>query len=243
MPLVIGSMRALRIIFDGFRGAAWNMAFDLALLEKCARDGVATLRIYGFSPSAVTLGRFRPLSDVDLEAAAEAGVDVVRRPSGGGTVFHDEEGEVTYSVAVPLDWVGEPWRLYRAVCGGLAGELQGLGLDASYKEPNDVLVGGLKVSGSAQVVRGGCVLQHGTLMYATRLWLLKRLVPGARRVTTLSEALGRSVGYVEAARIIVSAVEKGLGVEASPGGFGLDEMEAARRLRRGVVVVSEGKRV
>ncbi|GEM_PF-5565196 len=235
-------MRAIRIVFDGFRPAAWNMAYDEALLNTSPRRGTAVLRLYGFSPSAVTLGRFRPLSDVDLEEAERMCVDVVRRPSGGGTVFHDEEGEMTYSLVVPLDWVGSADELFRRVCGSLAARLREMGLPASYKEPNDVLVGGRKVSGSAQLVRGGFVLQHGTLMYATRLGLLRRLLPGAGGVTTLEAELGRRVGYGEALEIVMGAVARGLGVEALEGGYSLDEAVEAHRIyhaARGRVVLGK----
>ncbi len=237
-------MPVIRIVFDGFRPAAWNMAYDEALLNSCVRHGSATLRVYGFSPGAVTLGRFRPLSDVDLGAAERLRVDVVRRPSGGGTVFHDELGEVTYCVAVPLSWVGVAENLFRRVCGSLAARLREMGLPATYKELNDVLIRGRKVSGSAQLVRGGCVMQHGTLMYATRLDVLRRLLPGAKNVTTLEAELGRRVSYGEALGVVVDAVTRGLGVEAREGGYSFEEaLEAYRIFHVNKNRVVPGKRV
>ena len=68
-----------------------------ALLDACARGEIpGAVRLYGFAPACLSLGRMQPIDDVDLEACARDGVDVVRRPSGGRAVLHDQE--VTYSV-------------------------------------------------------------------------------------------------------------------------------------------------
>ena len=74
-----------------------NMARDLALLDACARREIpGAVRLYGFDPACLSLGRMQSLDDVDFEACARDGVDVVRRPSGGRAVLHDQE--VTYAV-------------------------------------------------------------------------------------------------------------------------------------------------
>ena len=81
---------------------AWNMAVDLALLRGLpTAAGRPTLRLYGWARPTVSLGRFQGLEGVDLEACRESGVDVVRRPTGGRGVLHDDE--VTYSVAAGCD--------------------------------------------------------------------------------------------------------------------------------------------
>ena len=70
---------------------------DLELLDACARGEIpGAVRLYGFAPACLSLGRMQPIDDVDLDACARDGVDVVRRPSGGRAVLHDQE--VTYSV-------------------------------------------------------------------------------------------------------------------------------------------------
>ena len=74
-----------------------NMRRDLALLDACARGEIpGAVRLYGFTPACLSLGRMQSMDDVDFEACARDGVDVVRRPSGGRAVLHDQE--VTYSV-------------------------------------------------------------------------------------------------------------------------------------------------
>src|SRR4030042_3700244 len=80
--------------------AAVNMAIDEAILNaRIANQVPNTLRLYRWQPSAVSIGKNqKPENEVYLDTAKKLGVDVVRRISGGGTVYHDFEGEVTYSV-------------------------------------------------------------------------------------------------------------------------------------------------
>ena len=93
---IAGELR-LQLIIDPPAPGAENMARDVALLDACARGEIpGAVRLYGFDPACLSLGRMQALEDVDLEACATDGVDVVRRPSGGRAVLHDQE--VTYSV-------------------------------------------------------------------------------------------------------------------------------------------------
>ncbi|MEE9488937.1 MAG: lipoate--protein ligase family protein, partial [Thermoplasmata archaeon] len=74
------------------------MALDEAILEA-RRDGRVrpTLRLYGWSPPAVSIGYFQRLDEeVHTGTCEDLGIDVVRRITGGGAVLHDKE--VTYSV-------------------------------------------------------------------------------------------------------------------------------------------------
>ncbi|HEY8674210.1 MAG TPA: hypothetical protein VIM76_10690, partial [Candidatus Dormibacteraeota bacterium] len=84
------------LIIDAPGPGAANMLRDLALLDACARGEIRrAVRLYGFQPACLSLGRMQPMSDVVLDACARDGVDVVRRPSGGRAVLHDQE--VTYT--------------------------------------------------------------------------------------------------------------------------------------------------
>src|ERR1039457_3557490 len=86
----------LGLIIDEPAPGEENMRRDLSLLDACAAGEIAgAVRLYGFNPACLSLGRMQALDDVDLEACARDGVDVVRRPSGGRAVLHHQEG--TYS--------------------------------------------------------------------------------------------------------------------------------------------------
>jgi len=146
--------------------AAYNMALDEAIAEAVAfRVAGPTMRFYGWEPAAVSIGRFQKLEEVvDLESCRRLGVDVVRRSTGGGAVFHDQE--MTYSVICPEDMMPADINdAYREIGGWIVNALKFLGIDGTFEPINDVLVNGKKISGSAQSRRKGIFVQHGTLIY------------------------------------------------------------------------------
>ncbi len=151
-------------VFDAFR----NMALDEAISEAITNgSSEATIRFYEWKPSAVSIGYFQSLErEVNAEACKRYGVDVVRRRTGGGAVYHDTEGEITYSViakeAVFPKGIIES---YREICGWIVEGLANLGISAHFHPINDIIVNGKKISGNAQTRRNGILLQHGTVLY------------------------------------------------------------------------------
>ncbi len=148
--------------------AAMNMALDEVAGES-VRNGSSppTIRFYSYKPGAVSIGYFQCIKDeVNLDVCRELGIDCVRRFTGGGAVYHDCDGEITYSISAPLGMF--PRNIiesYRMICGLVAGGLGRLGIKAKFRPVNDILVENKKISGSAQTRRGGVLLQHGTLLY------------------------------------------------------------------------------
>jgi lipoate-protein ligase A len=151
--------------FDAFM----NMALDEAIMEG-VRSGktLPTIRFYGWKPSAISIGYFQGLrNEVNLEACRKAGVDVVRRMTGGGAVYHDMDGEVTYSIIGPLSiFPSNIIESYQFICSDLISALETLGIKAHFQPINDIMVEEQKISGNAQTRRGGVLLQHGTILYA-----------------------------------------------------------------------------
>jgi len=154
------------------------MAADLALLDAVAAGGAPRLRLYRWTPPALSLGRFQPDTDVDRAACRSRGVEVVRRPTGGRALLHG--ADLTYAVAMPrpLGPAGRVDALYRTIAAGLVAGLASLGVDARIGEDRsaagpacfaaaqgaDLRVGDRKLCGSAQVQRGPVVLQHGSIL-------------------------------------------------------------------------------
>lgn len=107
------------------------MALDQTLLEAaCEEDFVPTLRFYRWSPPALSIGRFQPIDDVDLDSCAAEGIEVTRRPTGGKSILHLDD--FTYSIVMPRgfplpDGVVEAYRL---ISEGILLALERLGLDA-----------------------------------------------------------------------------------------------------------------
>lgn len=204
---------------DGENSATYNMAKDLALLEKCQ---VPVLRLYSWSPSAVSIGRFQSLNDeVDVQKCKEKKVSVVRRVTGGGAVFHD--AEVTYSVCIPVQEnlvSTDITKSYKEICGAVMRGLKILGVNPTYEPINDICISGKKVSGCAQTRKNGILLQHGTILMKVdpeKMFQMLR-VPQEKmrdkivksvkeRVTALSDMLQREVMKAE----VIDALVKGFG--------------------------------
>ena len=146
--------------------AAEAMALEESLLESVSGGGPPTIRFWCWDPTAVTLGRFQDVEqEVDLDLCRELGVDVVRRMSGGGTVYHARDREFVYSVTapegeLPRDVVGA----YSEVLGLVMGGLSMLGLSPRIKDDNNLMLGDLKVSGNSQRRSAGVLQVHGTVL-------------------------------------------------------------------------------
>ena len=161
-----------RVIGLETHDAYLNMALDEAISEGLrAGSSPPTIRFYNWEPSAVSIGYFQGIRDeVNLEVCREHGVDCIRRWTGGGAVYHDFEGEITYSVIAPAGiFPKNIIESYGLICGWLVKGLESLGIEAEFRPVNDILVKGKKISGSAQTRRGGIFLQHGTLLYGLDL--------------------------------------------------------------------------
>jgi len=238
----------LRLISSGALPGALNMGIDEALLSAVAEGrSLPALRLYRWSPPCVTIGYFQSLAaEVDLAACKADRVDVVRRLTGGGAVFHDKE--ITYSLVVPLGHPLAPDEIlesYRRVCSGIVAGLGLLGVESSFAPINDIVAGGRKVSGNAQTRRNGCLLQHGTVLLgldAERMFSLLK-VPSEKhrdlsegkagsRVTSLRAILGREVGYEEAARALAQGCSAAWNTELVPDQLGAAELTVAEGLSR-----------
>jgi lipoate-protein ligase A len=158
-------------VHDGFM----NMAIDEAVSEGVSK-GVSppTVRFYRWKPSAVSIGCFQSLVDeVDVKKCEELGIDYVRRRTGGGAVYHDYNGEITYSVIAPVKFFPKSiTESYKVICGWIIDGLKLLGVEGYFQPINDIIVGGKKISGNAQTRRGNVLLQHGTILYDLDLKLM-----------------------------------------------------------------------
>ncbi len=198
-----------RLLETGANNGAMNMAID----ESVMIGRIPTLRLYTWSPPAVSIGYFQSMEqEVDLKECRTRGVDVVRRLTGGGAVYHDKE--LTYSLVVEegKDFSSDILGSYKEICGIIVSGLRSLGVEAEFRPVNDIVVDGRKISGSAQTRREGVILQHGTILLdvdvETMFSLLKvpdekirdKIIKSAREgVSSLRELGGIGIGRVREA--------------------------------------------
>jgi lipoate-protein ligase A len=214
------------------------MALDEALLEACAVAPAAfvpVLRFYAFAPACLSLGRFQRGADVDRDACRRLGIAVVRRPTGGRAVLHDRC--LTYALVAPADAApfsggirASAERIGAALVAGLGG--LGVTLGAAPLSPHgsrpadcfaiaaagEVIAAGRKLAGSAQLRRGGGVLQHGTVRLragAGRAASVLRDGPSMAQdggATSLEDLCGRPVTFSETTTALAAGLAASFGV-------------------------------
>jgi lipoate-protein ligase A len=215
------------------------MAFDEALL-KTTPLGCVTLRTYSWDPPCLSLGCFQKYSEVNVEKTKELGFDVVRRPTGGRAVLHDQE--LTYCIVTkPPHPILEQKVLdsYYHLCQGIVMGLNYLGVNASLKKSedkelstpscfaaptfNDIEAGGKKLVGSAQMRNSDGMLQHGSILIDVNLLELfsvitcdqssaKKLADlSSAKITSINTQLGRKAILKEVKDSIIRGFSDSLG--------------------------------
>jgi len=229
-----------RLLDTGTKSAAMNMAIDEVLMLS----GKPTLRFYDWDPPAVSIGYFQGIEqEVDLCRAKAEGVDVVRRLTGGGAVFHDKE--LTYSFIVP-ESMGLVSRnileSYGQICGFIIDGLRSFNINAEFKPINDIIVNGKKISGNAQTRRDGMVLQHGTILLdvdVKRMFSIlkvpdekirdKMISAAEERVTSIKRELGTTLGADELKKTLLDHFKLGT---TKSGNLSKTEIQTAEKLSK-----------
>lgn len=159
----------MRIIVSNSRNAAENLALEQQLLLE--PESVVLLYV---NDKSVIVGRNQTIeAEVDCAYCKRHDIDIVRRESGGGAVYHDC-GNVNYAFIVDAD--KNP--LDRDYTEPIVWALRELGVDAVAGRRGEILVGGAKVSGSASMVKRSRVLFHGTLLFDSDLQMLDKALRG-----------------------------------------------------------------
>jgi lipoate-protein ligase A len=181
-----------RLIDSGHLSGPENMAIDEALLHSFdPQISHPVLRLYGWEPASLSLGRFqKPAAVLDLDRCQADKVPVVRRVTGGGVIYHVDE--LTYSLVCAPGHIPPASSIkdsFRVLTGFLLAFYRGLGLEAAYavdvapagtrlgertsfcfagKETFDILIGGMKIGGNAQRRQKGIIFQHGSIPLVNR---------------------------------------------------------------------------
>jgi lipoate-protein ligase A len=247
-------MKKWRLLKLETHNAYKNMAIDEAILTARIRNLASnTVRFYRWNPSAVSIGKFQNVeNEVHLENCHKHGVAIVRRITGGGTVYHDAEGEITYSLIANKEdlQAKDITAVYAKIYAGLAEALKLLGIRANFnlgdaKKCPNLTVNGKKISGSAQSHKGNTVLQHGTLLLDVDLEKMFTFlrVPWAktcmevvnvarRKHTSISNELDKTVSISEVHQALIRGFQKALNIQLKNGELTLFECELAEKLEK-----------
>ncbi len=237
-----------RFLVTDANNAYMNMAIDRAIL-KANSEGLAlpTVRFYYWDPAAITIGYFQSLKDeVNLEKCKTFGIDYVRRITGGGAVFH--ENELTYSIVVPESHKKMPNNImdsYGSICGAVMRGLNNFGIECKYHPINDILADGKKLSGNAQTRKHNTVLQHGTILLdvdVEKMFSVLR-VPNEKikdklisnvkdRVTSVKHIVGKKIVFTDILNDMKKGFEDEFNVELVDGKLTDYELKLADKYDR-----------
>ena len=244
------STNDIRVIPISWNTAFFNMAIDEVLLDRVQKGlSPPTLRFYGWSPSAVTLGRLQDYDGTcDEQVLQKYGFDVTRRITGGGSVFHDETRELTYSLITRSDHPDIPQdqlECFRNICSGLIKGLNQYGIDAKFAPINDIQVSDKKISGNAQIRRKNGVLVHGTILVGVDPDLMfevlrvdgaklerKGISQASERVTSMERLLGEKVNFEELSKALYQGLSDQFTQKLHYGEFSSEEIELANKLQK-----------
>lgn len=245
--------REWRLVREESHPGPTTMALDAVAAETAAAGGPRTLRVYRWEPSTLSLGYGQASETVDWEYCESQGIDVTRRPTGGGGIYHDSVGDVSYSIVVPADEVpGDLMECYSLLLAPVFDAFDRMGVPARIAEvpqpalhhpacylrelhpAHDVVVAGQKVSGNAQYRQKDAVIQHGSITFAreTERHLAVFADPGVspeafeERVTSVRSEAGID------RETAVNALETALAewADAKPGNWTDAELERAEEI-------------
>lgn len=243
-----------RLIDTGPLDGASNMAIDEALLDNFdPGKSTPVLRLYGWSPPALSFGRFQDAGKVlNLERCRADNVTVVQRITGGGVIYHADE--LTYAIVCAPQHLPRETTVkesFRFLTGFLLTFYRELGLPAAYaaevpehisrlgkrtpfcfagRESYDILIDGRKIGGNAQRRMKNAVFQHGSIplmdRVATGIGFLRERPSGLDRSVADLTMLGVNIPEEGLKKRLAAAFAGTLGGTLVPS-----EMTAAERER------------
>lgn len=197
----------------------YNFGLEYWLItEKCFAED--TVFLFWRTEPTLMLGKYQnPYEEINLEYAREHKINIVRRMSGGGTIYTDMGGwQFTFITK------GNDKNIsFSEYILPVIDALHSLGVkDAGFNGRNDLVIGGRKFSGNAQYIHGGYTLHHGSLLYDTDIEqmvastnvdpykIISKSIKSVRdRVTNISEHLKEPVSAEEFKKLMVSHIMHG----------------------------------
>ncbi len=141
----------------------FNIAAEEYVLKEIEDD---VFMLWRNNPCIIVGKHQNTLAEINLDYVSKNNIPVVRRITGGGTVFHDL-GNLNFTFVQN----GKPEELvnFKKFTQPIIDVLQQLGVEARFEGRNDLTIKGKKFSGNAEHVHKNRVLHHGTLLFSAQL--------------------------------------------------------------------------
>ncbi len=244
---VPGSSRWRYLTADAV-AAAPGLACDEAMMLPYGRDGAAgtaaTLRLYTYRAHCALVGRYQHLEEeVDLARCEADGIEVGRRPTGGGAIIMGP-GQLGVAIAAPAVAEESPRQTLRRYAAAVVAGLAELGIDAGFRSKNDLEVGGRKIAGLGVYYDSrGAVLFHSSVLVDLDVEAMLRVlrIPAAKlsdkaaatvedRLTTVSRELERPLEARDVRDRVAAGIARAFEVELVPDRLDAGEAERSREL-------------
>ena len=229
-----------RLLDSGLVPPVESAALDEAILTAHTGGSIPnTLHFYIRSAPTVSVGYFQKISEsVDLEECRKRNVQIIRRKSGGSSIYTDRDQLIFALVMHENELPIERTDSFKAICDPVARAISSFGVEAKFRPMNDIEVAGKKISGNAQLRRKGSVLQHGTVIVAADMQAMDAVLvlpesvrddvaKPSDRVTSLVSLLGTKPEMEVLKSKISEEISKSFSVEMAPGPM--------TKLERGIV--------
>lgn len=218
----------------------FNLAIEEALFKKLNCEGL--IRFWR-NNNTVVIGRFQcPLSEVNYDKVLKLRVRVVRRFTGGGAVYHDM-GNLNFTFMFKAV-SGDLARMFEIIGGIVSDALKDVGVNASFKPINDIVIGSRKIAGLAGTIWNDRVLIHGCLLVNSNINILSEVLNVSseklidksvgsirERVTTLSLEARREIPITDVETAILQKARSKLSInEIYEEGLTEEEAELAKDL-------------
>lgn len=217
-------------------------ALDQVLLDRITTgESEPILRFWYRETPAIPIGRFQAYeNEVATDYVHENDIDVVRRITGGGTMYVTPGDVVTYSLYLPRENVPDDVEVsYETLDTPVVEALQGLGVDARHEPLNDIVHPDGKIGGAAQLRVDQGALHHATLSYdLDSREMLRVLRIGEEKISdkavqSAEQRVTRIADHTDATReTVIEAIEAAYAEQHSSKRETLntDEIERAREL-------------
>ncbi len=243
----------VRLINTNYNTASMNMAIDEALLISKK----PVIRFYRWAPSALSLGYFQNIKDINIPYSKSQNIDIVRRITGGKTVLHDKE--LTYSII--MDETLMPKSIidsYKLISKGILSALKQLKLNPEmnetvtknsksaicFNEPSyyEITVNNKKIVGSAQTRKNKKLLQHGSILIDLDYDKLvstfniknkeENIKKTKARVTSINNELRKEISYNQLKEALISGFQDNLEIELVEDQLTKEELALANKLEK-----------
>jgi lipoate-protein ligase A len=210
-----------RLLDFEYQDAPSNLALEEAIARQVGEGrSLPTLRLWKNRSAAIIGENQSAHAELRLDVCRRLGVEVVRRFTGGGAVYHDV-GNLNYSICTRRSSpssLGLQQAVFKRSLDCVALCLNTLGLKSNRVPINTIVVGGRKVSGGAGAIRWGGVFYHGSILVSTNVEVLWKILrweqpPIPRRfvksvrfpVTSVKMELGRGISLEEVKAALTEA--------------------------------------